>query len=96
VKVEQHYGGSGQWIDGDFSGDGLIGFADLVDVAQNYGTALPAAPIPKAVAGFDNDRARALASVPEPGIFRMIGMIGMIGIATLALLRRRSRSNIAR
>jgi subtilisin family serine protease len=34
--LHDHYSGTGTWIDGDFTGDGLIEFADLVRLAQNF------------------------------------------------------------
>jgi hypothetical protein len=57
------------WDEGDFNYDHNVDFGDLILLAQNYNRAFaPAAPIPGARAGFNNDLAAATAasSVPEP------------------------------
>jgi autotransporter-associated beta strand protein len=84
VKLAQNYNTAGTtWSSGDFTYDGLTDFNDLVKLAQNYNTALPAAAIAGAPADFDQDLARAFASVPEPGA------LGLIGLGAVGLLRRR-------
>jgi hypothetical protein len=35
--LSQHYGQTGEWVDGEFSGGGTVDFADLLTLAQNYG-----------------------------------------------------------
>ena len=90
VKVAQNYGASGgtsTWLKGDFDYDGNIGFSDLVQVAQNYGTGLPAQGVPGASVAFENDLARAFASVPEPGALLLAGIAP-------CLLRRRKRRTV--
>jgi hypothetical protein len=69
VRLAQNYNATNRvWSDGDFTYDGAIDFNDLVKLAQNYNTALqPTGAIPGASASFNQDLARAFASVPEPG-----------------------------
>ena len=45
--VAKHYGmmGGVSWADGDFNGDNSVNFADLVLVAQHYGTRLSKTPV---------------------------------------------------
>ncbi len=92
VKLAQNYNTSvsattpSWWFNGDFNYDGIVDFNDLVKLAQNYNTSLPSEPIPGASAGFEQDLARAFASVPEPGA---IGLLG--GLAGAALMTRRQR-----
>ena len=76
--------GSRTWATGDFTYDGNVNFADLVKLAQNYNTALPA-DLPGASAGLRADLAAAVAHVPEPGIGAICA-----GVAS-ALARRRRR-----
>jgi hypothetical protein len=54
------------WSQGDFDYDGIVGFPDLVKLAQNYNGSLPGEPIPGAEAEFAADLATVIASVPEP------------------------------
>lgn len=35
--LAQHYGQTGEWVDGEFSGGGTVNFADLLTLAQHYG-----------------------------------------------------------
>jgi hypothetical protein len=49
-----------------------------VKLAQNYNGALPADPIAGAEGGFDDDLARALASVPEPAMLPLLGLAAWI------------------
>jgi hypothetical protein len=84
VKVAQNYGGTGKtWLDGDFNFDGVVSFADLVTVAQHYGAPAPSSPLFSS--GFDQDLARAFASVPEPSF------IGVLGTMALGFLGRRRK-----
>jgi hypothetical protein len=73
------------WFRGDFTNDGIVNFADLVKLAQNYNTALPAGPIPGAAPGFDDDFARALATVPEPTT------LPLLLLSACSFVRRRRR-----
>jgi autotransporter-associated beta strand protein len=72
VKLAQNYNttvstsSQSWWNRGDFTYDGTVDFNDLVKLAQNYNTALPTGAIPGATPGFEQDLARAFASVPEP------------------------------
>jgi Ca2+-binding RTX toxin-like protein len=69
VKLAQNYNvvdGSRTWFTGDFTYDGNTDFNDLVKLAQNYNTALPSEPIPGAPANFEEDLAKAFASVGAP------------------------------
>jgi hypothetical protein len=44
VALAQNYNLPGKdWSQGDFDGDGAVGFSDLVALAQNYNTTLPPA-----------------------------------------------------
>jgi fibronectin-binding autotransporter adhesin len=91
VALAQHYGdnsGAAPWDQGDFTYDGNIDFNDLVKLAQNYGGTFPAAGVPGASVPFDQDLARAFASVPEPGTLSLVALG-----ATAALGRRRRRSD---
>ena len=88
VRLAQNYGdasGDAIWSKGDFNYDGGVSFEDLVILAQNYGQSLPAAAIAGAPAGFDEDLARAMAQVPEPG------GVGLIALASCGVLTHRRR-----
>jgi autotransporter-associated beta strand protein len=76
------------WTSGDFTYDGAVDFNDLVKLAQNYNVnLLPGEPIPGAAVGFEQDLARAFASVPEPGAVLYCGLVACV----LARGRRRRR-----
>jgi hypothetical protein len=87
AKLAQNYNvtdGSRQWFEGDFTYDGSVDFNDLAKMAQNYNTALPS---PGALPGspqFQEDVARAFASVPEPSSALLLSIVA------LALTRRRA------
>jgi hypothetical protein len=91
VKLAQNYNAQvsstteSWWTHGDFNYDGSVDFNDLVKLAQNYNGALPAAPADLST-GFQQDFARALAQVPEPGAAVLVG-IALCGLGR----RRRSR-----
>jgi hypothetical protein len=69
----------------------LVDFNDLVKLAQNYNTSIPAAgAVPGASAAFEGDLARAMADVPEPGA------VGVIVMASAAGAMRRRRRQPAR
>jgi hypothetical protein len=93
VRLAQNYNvtnGSRRWPQGDFNYDGNVDFNDLVKLAQNYNTGLvPVTAPPVGVASFDADWARALASVPEPGM----GLLGAGAGIALSTRRRRSRGS---
>ena len=92
VRLAQNYnapGGNLIWSEGDFDYDGFVGFNDLVRLAQNYGASLPALPTAGAPPGFQDDLARAFASVPEPGAISL--SLAACGFA----LRRRRRNRSA-
>jgi hypothetical protein len=92
VRLAQNYNvtdGSQFWAQGDFDYDGNVNFADLVKLAQNYNnTLLPAAPLAGGSADFEADWARAVASVPEPGL----ALAG--AFVTFALAPRRKRARL--
>jgi T5SS/PEP-CTERM-associated repeat protein len=71
------------WTQGDFTYDGNVDFNDLAAMAQNYNTSLPAT-VPGASAGFNEDFARAVASVPEPSL-------SFIAVIACAFARRKRR-----
>jgi hypothetical protein len=83
VTLAQHYNTTNQyWDTGDFNYDQSVDFNDLVAIAQNYNsTFAPAAPIPGAPIGFDDDLARAFASVPEPSTLATIAACGLAGMS---------------
>jgi fibronectin-binding autotransporter adhesin len=86
VRLAQNYNGTGKfWWQGDFTYDGNVDFSDLVKLAQNYGGALPGEGVPGASLSFNTDLAAALASVPEPSGF------GVLGLITFGAAARRSR-----
>jgi hypothetical protein len=72
------------WTQGDFTYDGNVDFNDLAAMAQNYNTSLPAT-VPGAPAGFNEDFARAVASVPEPSL-------SFIALIAGAFARRKRRA----
>jgi hypothetical protein len=82
VLLAQNYNtsvaaGANWWQSGDFNVDGSVNFDDLVLLAQNYNSAVAGG------ATFDQDLARAFASVPEPA-----GLCA-IGVALCGLIARR-------
>jgi fibronectin-binding autotransporter adhesin len=88
VKLAQDYNttvppGESGWYHGDFNYDGSVDFGDLVKLAQNYNGSLPASVPSPSGAIFNDDVARAFASVPEPS------MVGLFGSVLLARRRRR-------
>jgi hypothetical protein len=94
VQLAQNYNitdGSRRWFTGDFTYDGNADFADLVKLAQNYNTALPAAAaamIPGASAQFASDLSAAMAGVPEPS------GVGIVAVGLVGISRRRRRRRI--
>jgi hypothetical protein len=65
-----------------------VDFNDLVALAQNYNSTLPAQAIPGASAAFQADLAAAFASVPEPTGLSALALLGYL----LARRRRRERA----
>jgi hypothetical protein len=53
----------------------VVSFADLVTVAQHYGQ--PAAASPEFSSSFNEDMARAFATVPEPGTLGLLALAGI-------------------
>jgi autotransporter-associated beta strand protein len=88
VKLAQDYNttvpaGESGWYHGDFNYDDKVDFNDLVKLAQNYNGSLPVAVTSPSGAIFNDELARALASVPEPSLLGLLG--------TLLVARRRRR-----
>jgi hypothetical protein len=88
VKLAQNYNspvpaGESSWYHGDFNYDDTTDFNDLVKLAQNYNGSLPTSLASPSGAVFNDDLARAFASVPEPS------MLGLLGCILLARRRRR-------
>jgi len=67
--------GGAQWEQGDFNGDGNVGFEDLVALAQNYGTTQGMSS-----PAFEADLAAAFASVPEPSAIGIVLVAGLLGM----------------
>jgi hypothetical protein len=92
VKLAQHYNdasGGRTWFEGDFNYDGNVDFNDLVAIAQNYNTGLSGQPTGAELpAGFEQQFAAAMASVPEPG---GVAVAGVIGCVWCGRRRRRGR-----
>jgi len=86
VKLAQNYNtspaGASTWYRGDFNYDGSVDFNDLVKLAQNYNTALSGG-VAGGPVGFEGEVARAFASVPEPGVW------GVVGVGVVWGMRRR-------
>jgi hypothetical protein len=50
VKLANHFGEEGTWLEGDFTGDNLISFDDFMALADNFGRSVRHAAVPAAVA----------------------------------------------
>jgi hypothetical protein len=89
-RLAQNYNGAGGrgWSEGDFNRDGAVDFADLVKLAQNYNSSIPAQPVFGASADFQHDLAAAFAQVPEPG-----GLLCLAGFWGMTFRRRRRRGD---
>jgi autotransporter-associated beta strand protein len=90
VKLAQNYNssvpvGDSGWYHGDFNYDDKVDFNDLVKLAQNYNGSLPATLASPSGTVFNDDLARAFASVPEPST------LGLLGSLLLGCRRRRRR-----
>jgi hypothetical protein len=74
----------GGWQEGDFTGDGVVDFSDLVKLAQNYNSSVAPGVVAGAPAVFEADLARAFSSVPEPS-----GLLGVFGLGIGCFAGRR-------
>jgi hypothetical protein len=75
-----------QWYQGDFNGDGIVGFPDLLALAQQYGTSLvmgESVVNPELANNFTFHWHQALAVVPEPATLALVAGAGLL------VLRRR-------
>ena len=66
AKNKVHHKGGG-WTQGDFNGDGAVGFDDLLIVARNYGATLTNSQLAQFDPAFRADVQAAFADIPEPG-----------------------------
>ena len=86
ARLAQNYNTSSKsWHQGDFTYDSIVDFNDLAKMAQNYNTSLAAGAIPGVAAGFEQDWATAVASVPEPAMMEVMAVI----VGLVAVLGRR-------
>lgn len=75
--------GSTHWYQGDFNGNGVPDFGDILSLAQNYGgNYLTAGDSGSITANFEADWALAMSMTPEPGALGLIA-------ATLSFSTRR-------
>lgn len=64
LRLANHWLGSGNWLFGDFSGDGLVNQIDLTILAQNWQNTVSGPAFGDALAGLNLDG----AIVPEPAV----------------------------
>jgi hypothetical protein len=81
ARLAMAWQSTGNWTNGDFTGDSRVNLLDLIVLATHWQNALPAAPLGEQLDALGLPQ----VNVPDPGGASTLGLLG------LALARRRGR-----